>query len=145
MATAKNTDHLKVAKDIYDLINKNDLEHMGELYARDAVHEVVALQETFKGRDGMIEFMREMKTAFPDARVTIESQVADKDTVVNEVVVRGTHRGPLRAPNGQTLSPTGRAVTIPLCEVMHFNQSGEVIRSREYWDAGSVLSQIGAI
>ena len=52
-------------------------------------------------------FIAAYRAAFPDARSSVEAQVAEGDMVVTRWRARGTHRGPL----GE-LPPTGRAFDV---------------------------------
>jgi predicted ester cyclase len=51
----------------------------------------------------MKAFLAGYRRAFPDARSTVEEQVAEADTVVTRWRARGTHRGELGP-----IPPTGR-------------------------------------
>lgn len=48
-----------------------------------------------RGIDAFKEFVAAYRRAFPDARSTVEDQVAEGDTVVTRWRARGTHRGDL--------------------------------------------------
>jgi len=59
------------------------------------------------GIDEMKAFVAGYRRAFPDARSTVEDQVAEGDKVVTRWHARGTHRGELGP-----IPPTGRAFEI---------------------------------
>ena len=54
--------------------------------------------------------------------------------------VTGTHDGPLGP-----FPATGRAFTLPLCELWHFDPSGRVIGGDLYYDQVSLLTQVGLL
>ena len=56
-----------------------------------------------RGIEGMKAFLSGYRRAFPDARSTVEDQVAENDKVVTRWRARGTHRGELGP-----IPPTGR-------------------------------------
>ena len=78
-------------------------------------------------------------TAFPDARIKITNLRADGDFVTTEFTGSGTHRGELMG-----VAPTGKAVTIPVCNVMEV-RDGKIYREREYIDMMHMMTQLGVL
>jgi predicted ester cyclase len=62
------------------------------------------------GSAAMRRQLAELREAFPDIRITIEDQLVEGDRVATRFRAEGTHRGPLRTPQGMTVPPTGRPV-----------------------------------
>ncbi len=59
--------------------------------------------------------------------------------MIAELVLEGTHLGPLRG-----LPPTGRAFTCPMLAVFAFAPGGRrIVCERVYFDAGTLLRQLG--
>lgn len=84
-------------------------------------------------------FMAAFTTGFPDSRISIESCIAEGDTVVTRWTLTGTHQGIF-----QGIQPTGRQVRFAGLE---FNR---VVNGRfaEHWsmfDNLALLQQIGAM
>jgi steroid delta-isomerase-like uncharacterized protein len=77
-------------------------------------------------------------TAFPDGTLTVKHVYAQGDTVIAEMEGRGTHRG-----NFMGIPGTGKPVTVTICNVIEL-RDGKIYHEREYMDALSVLTQIGA-
>jgi predicted ester cyclase len=77
-------------------------------------------------------------TALPDARVTVDWQVAEGDWVVTGATVRGTHLGELEG-----LTPTGKAVTMRAI-VREEVVNGEVVQAEVFADLLAALQQVGA-
>jgi steroid delta-isomerase-like uncharacterized protein len=77
--------------------------------------------------------------AFPDARVTIEDQVAEGDKVVSRYTVSGTHQGEIMGA-----APTGKLVTHTGHQTDRF-EGGKIVESWTNWDALGLLQEIGAI
>jgi steroid delta-isomerase-like uncharacterized protein len=143
MATIQKTDNLHLATEIYNLVNQNDIDHLRDHYAKNVTLESEGTHEKIKGRDGVVEYVRNFKTAFPDLQLKLTRQVVSTNYVVNEYTANGTHHGPLHSPTGD-IRPTGRAISVPVCEVMHM-KDGEIISSRQYWDSATLLNQLGVI
>jgi predicted ester cyclase len=78
-------------------------------------------------------------SAFPDARVTIEDQVAEGDKVVSRYTVSGTHQGEIMgaAPTGKLVRHTGH-------QTDRF-EGGKIVESWTNWDALGLLREIDAI
>lgn len=73
------------------------------------------------------------------ARVT--NQVSYEDSVVNELVIQGTHTGPLVSPYRE-IPATGRVIRYYVCEVWDVS-NGKLIKLRSYFDTLSMLRQLG--
>jgi len=80
-------------------------------------------------------------TAFPDLTQDVRLLVDAGEYAFAEVVARGTHTGPLAAPEGE-IAPTGRKIEIPFCVVMHA-RNGLLVDGREYYDGATLLRQLG--
>jgi steroid delta-isomerase-like uncharacterized protein len=141
MPSQVETDTITLAKEIYNLISKNDLTRLPSLYADNAVLITVPWNSTARGRNGIIDYVRNFKTAFPDLKLNITHQISEDDFVVTEYVARGTHKGVLSTPMGD-VSPTNRNIEVPVCEVVQF-KNGLMATCRQYWDTGTFMRQLG--
>jgi predicted ester cyclase len=79
------------------------------------------------------------RSAFPDIRMTVESQIAEGDTVVTVWTGRGTHKGDLSG-----IAPTGRTVDLHGVTLDRF-EAGVVIEHREFFDQLGMMQQLGVI
>jgi steroid delta-isomerase-like uncharacterized protein len=91
------------------------------------------------GPAGFREFVETYRSAFPDARVTVDSQLADGDRVVTRWTAQGTHRGELMG-----IDPTGREVTVNGITISRIS-AGKVVESWSNWDALGMLVQLGVV
>lgn len=84
-------------------------------------------------------FMISFTTSFPDSRISIESCIAEGDTVVTRWTLTGTHRGIF-----QGIPPTGRQVRFNGIE---FNRvvDGRLVEHWAMFDNLALLQQIGAM
>ena len=82
-------------------------------------------------------------TAFPDYRLTIEEQIAERDKVATGWGGSGTHQGEWESPAG-SVAPTGRQVRWTGTTTLRLSKSkiSEVIASS--WDHLGILQQLGA-
>jgi len=123
----------------YELINAGDIDGFGDLMADDFVEheETPGLAPT---KDGVLEFFRMYRTAFPDLRMDPEEILVSGDKTVTRARATGTHQGELMG-----MPPTGKSVDVKLIDIMQFNDAGMI---REHWglvDMLSMMQQLGAI
>jgi len=136
-------DNADIARSLYEYWNSRELERNAELMLEEGEVVLVGSDTRFRGPDGMLEFDRMWAGAFPDGRVTIDRVIASGDHVCVEYTGRGTHRGTLRSPGGD-IAPTGRSVTLHLCDVLEF-RDGKIRSLRSYFDSASLLQQLGVM
>jgi len=135
-----NNEHL--ARQLYDLFNRGELEEAAKLATEDVIIDVVPFGTTFEGTDGFLGFMGGFKNAFPDLTISVTHQVASEDGIVSECTWNGTHTGELATPAG-TIAPTGRSVTgARFCEVWDV-EDGKITKVVNYQDLATWLRQLG--
>lgn len=130
-----------LARRIYQLFSDDKLDDVLELVSEDVETVLVPFGQTFRGREGFVQFMQGFKGAFPDIRIAVTNQVATDEYVVSEFTARGTHTGPLQTPAG-AIPPTGRMVDFVVCEVWKM-KNGQLTSLHNYQDAATIMRQIG--
>ena len=123
----------------YDRINVGDIEGFGALMADDFVEheETPGFPPT---KEGVLEFFRAYRAAFPDLHMDAEDVLASSDKTVARVRATGTHQGELMG-----LPPTGKHLDVQLIDIMKFDDAGLV---RERWgvvDMMSMMQQLGVV
>jgi hypothetical protein len=93
---------------------------------------------SFDGREGFREFMNGWITGFSNAQVSEATYLDAGDVVIAQFQARGTHNGALGP-----LTATGRAIDLPMCELIRFNDQGEIVSGGMYYDQLSMLGQLG--
>ena len=127
-----------------DAYNAHDLAKMRG-YLRSDVVFVVPDAGELKGPDQVLEYMKGFFEAFPDAKLEPVASYEAGTTTIDEWIFRGTHTGPLGLPNGETLAPTGKRVSVPGIDLETFDEEGRVILDRAYFDQLDFLTQLGAL
>lgn len=89
--------------------------------------------------DAWMGFMSAFTTAFPDGRISVDSCIAEGDTVATRWTLTGTHRGEF-----QGVPPTGKAVTITGIDFSRV-ADGKFTRHWAQFDLMSLMQQIGAM
>ena len=89
--------------------------------------------------DAWSGFMLAFTAAFPDSKISIDSCIAERDSVVSRWTLTGTHQGPF-----QGVPPTGRPIRFAGLE---FNRvvDGRIVEHWSMFDNVALLQQIGAM
>jgi steroid delta-isomerase-like uncharacterized protein len=130
-------DHSATQRRLYDLLTAGDIDGFGALLADGFVEheETPGLAPT---KEGVMEFFRIYRAAFPDLRMDPEDVLASGDKVVARVRATGTHEGDLMG-----MSATGKSVDVQLIDIMRFDEDGLVA---EHWgvvDMLAMMQQLG--
>ncbi len=88
---------------------------------------------------GWAAFMSELSTAFPDAQISIDGAVAERDTVASRWTITATHRATF-----QGVPPTGKAITMAGVDFSRV-VDGKIAEHWAQFDVVGVMQQIGAM
>jgi steroid delta-isomerase-like uncharacterized protein len=122
-----------------DLFNEGNLDVADEIIDPDHLGHDPTLPDLPIGPEGQKQLVNLYRSAFPDARITIEKQVAEGDTVATRWTGRGTHQGELMG-----VAPTGNQVTLTGIDISRISE-GKIVETWTNYDALGMLQQIGAI
>ena len=132
-----------VARESIEAFNRSD-------WAWTAAHcgEPFLYEETGTGRrcgsvEEFVAALQAWKAAIPDGAGEVTRSAVAGDTVVLEVVWRGTQSGPLETAAG-VLPPSGRSFEAWATVWARF-ADGKVVQERHHIDLLSLLAQIGAL
>jgi steroid delta-isomerase-like uncharacterized protein len=118
---------------------KGNLDVIDELIARDYVGHDPANPEPLRGPGGVKEFISTYRSAYPDARVTVEQQLAEGDMVATRWTGRGTHEGDLLG-----IAPTGKRITVTGLTFSRL-KDGKIVEEFQNWDTFGMMQQLGAV
>ena len=124
---------------IYDLLNAGDIDGFGALLA-DGFVEHEETPGVAPTKEGVLEFFRMYRAAFPDLRMDPEDVVASGEKVVARVRATGTHEGEFMG-----MPATGKSVDVQLIDIMRFDEDGLV---SEHWgvvDMLAMMQQLGVV
>jgi steroid delta-isomerase-like uncharacterized protein len=132
-------DHAVTMRRAYELLNAGDIDGFGELLADDFVEheETPGLAPT---REGVMEFFRMYRAAFPDVRMHVEDVLPSGDKVVARMRATGTHEGEFMG-----MPATGKSIDVPFVDIIRFGDDG---LAREHWgvfDAMRMMQQLGLV
>lgn len=119
-----------------EAINSGDVDAFDDLVAPNSVdHDPAPGQQS--GPEGYKAFFTEMRTAFPDLQVDVETMVADDDQVAFAYTLTGTHQGPFQGHEA-----TGKTVKVRGMQISRFAEG----KMTERWgstDEVGILTQLG--
>jgi ketosteroid isomerase-like protein len=95
---------------------------------------------TLNTRDKFREWTEGWAKAFSDGRITNPQYIDAGDIVVAQFTVEGTNDGPLGS-----MKPTGCKMSLPFCEICHFDKQGRIVSGGCYYDQYTLLTQLGHI
>lgn len=119
-------------------LDRGNLDIVDELIADRYVDHNPALPNLSSGREGVRQYVRILKAAFPDAAHTIDDVIAEGDRVMTRVTARGTFLGECIGyrPNGNVIEISGIAV--------HRIEDGRLVEHWAHADMTGFMHQIGA-
>ncbi len=133
------------ARDVLDRITEavtsGDEDTLRSLYAENASIETPD-QGTLSGRDAIVGWLGAFQKAFPDVSWEPLHEHEAGNTAIDEGYVVGTHTGPLDAPTGESIPPTGERVRVRSVDLATV-ENGAVTSHRFYFDQMEFLGQLG--
>ncbi len=119
-----------------EAVNTGNLDAFDDLVATDCVDHDPALGQG-PGPQGYKTFFTEMRTAFPDLHVEVETLVADDDQVAFAYTLTGTHTGSFQGHGA-----TGKKIAVRGMQISKFSD-GKMVERWGATDEATMLSQLG--
>ena len=135
--SAKNVKTLRAAHESW---NKRDFAGVINNAAEGLAYTDHGRNITLNTRDKSREWTEGWAKAFSDGRITNPQYIDAGDIVVAQFTVEGTNDGPLGS-----MKPTGRKMSLPFCEICHFDKQGRMASGGCYYDQYTLLTQLGHI
>lgn len=131
----------KVMDALTEAMFAGDMNKAKSQYSTDAIG-VGPDGSEFKGGHEIVEFLAPFFRAFPDATYQSVAKFEDGNTAIDEGIFKGTHTGPLETPDGATIPPTHKSMTMRGCDIATV-EGGKITRHHFYFDMLSVMEQLG--
>jgi steroid delta-isomerase-like uncharacterized protein len=123
-----------------EAFTEGNLDVIDELVAENFVnHDPAAPPDLPPGREGFKELVRFYRSAFPDAELKTDDQIAEGDKVVSRWTGRGTHQGDFAG-----IPATGRQTTVTGITIDRI-EGGRIVESWNEFNQLGLLQQLGAI
>jgi len=125
-----------VIKQVYAAVSRGDSEGLSALMADDLVeHEEVPGLEPNK--EGVLQFFRALRGAFPDLTMTADAMIAEGDLVSMRGTMSGTHRGEFMG-----VPASGNEIHVPIADFFRVHD-GRIVEHWGVTDTGAMMEQMG--
>ena len=142
LVASQQEDRSRRAEEVVEAYNNGDWERFRASHAPDVVYEEVGTGQRAEGMDEYMQLLEGWQQAIPDGAATIRRTVQSGDTVVMELVWKGTQTGDLQTPGG-TVPASGRQIEVEATMWSDF-EGDQVRKTRHYLDIMTLLQQLGA-
>jgi steroid delta-isomerase-like uncharacterized protein len=132
---SKNVETVRQAHESW---NKRDFAGVIRNTADNVVYTDHARNLTLNGQAKFRSWVEDWAKFFSDGRISNPEYIDAGDVVITQFTAVGTNDGPLGS-----LKPTGRRVSLPFCEVAHFDRQGRMVSAGIYYDQHTLLTQLG--
>jgi steroid delta-isomerase-like uncharacterized protein len=132
--------NVRTLRDAHDSWNRRDFAGVVRNAAEGLVYTDTARSLNLNSRDKFREWTESWAKAFSDGKLANAEYIDAGDIVVARFTVQGTNDGPFGS-----LKPTGRKMSLPFCEICHFDKQGRTVSGTCYYDQYTLLTQLGHI
>lgn len=132
----------RIIRNLYDVAEVQDSAGFVALFTEDGYFYDVSAGQKYYGQD-IGKTVDVYATAFPDMHRALGNMVESGDTVVVELSLNGTHKGPLVLPL-RSLPATGKEIHAPCCDVFVI-RDGKVASFHCYTAATILFGQLGVL
>ena len=130
-----NTNNVEVYRRVFAAVNRGDEAALDDLLTEGVLdNNPIPGQEP--GVAGFKQWMRYVRTAFPDVHVTVEDTLSQGDRVAGRVTWRGTHEGPLAG-----VAASGKPVQFTAIHIVRFENG----KAAEWWGVADLLGALQQI
>jgi steroid delta-isomerase-like uncharacterized protein len=119
--------------------NNGCMDAIDEMASPDVIGHGQAQHGTDIGLKEFKPFVKSLRSAFPDMKVTIDYVIEQDDKVVARWTSVMTHQGEFLG-----IAPTGKRATITGTSIQRIS-SGKIVEGWDNWDQLGLLVQIGAL
>ena len=106
-------------------------------------YELYGAGTVFDGEEAVRGYFAASRTPFPDQANEVIAIGADRDTVLVEFWLTGTHLGPLRTPKGD-IAPTGKTFRVRMAASFEFAAgTAKIVCERPYFDQRAAIRALG--
>lgn len=137
-------DERAVVEATLDAWHRRDAAGVAAQYAPDAVLHEHITGRTAVGGEAIAQVHLGWIPTFPDVRGEDLRWFQDGELVGYQVTWRGRQTGDLPVPDGTVVPATGRSIEIPAVN-LHVVQGGRIVRQDHYFNAMTMLVQLGAV
>jgi predicted ester cyclase len=132
----------QVVRNAYRIAEVRDVPGRIAMFTEDGTFTDMSIGVTYRGQ-GLGDTVEVYAKAFPDMHRELYQVYVSGDIVTVQLVLRGTHSGPLATPLG-VIPPTGNKMDAPRCDVFEIQDAR--IKRFDCYPAGTVIfGQLGIL
>jgi steroid delta-isomerase-like uncharacterized protein len=120
-----------------EIMSQGRLEIADQILAEDVQFFGPGSSAPVRGREPFKDFIRMLRTAFPDLRCEVHTVVEEHDQAACWVTVHGTHRDSWRG-----FQPTGRSLALQAMNLFRFS-GDRVVEVRAFFNVADYDTQLG--
>jgi predicted ester cyclase len=136
-------DNIKAAAATFDAWNKGDMGKATPYEADNFMAESPGAPGPLNSAQNKA-YIENFLTAFPGSKFELLLTIVQGDYVVINWKVTGKNTGPLQAPSGTKIPPTGKTSTLVGSTTSQV-KNGKVVHAWTYFDMASLLGQLGLL
>ena len=122
----------------YQVAEDRDIAEWVNSFTDDGTFTDESIGVTYRGPRELGRTVEVYARAFPDMHRELHAFYVVGDTVVVELALQGTHKGPLELP-GETVAATGKRMNAPCCDV--FQLRNGKIQSFNCYPSGTIIQK----
>jgi steroid delta-isomerase-like uncharacterized protein len=122
--------------------NAHDERALLTLHADNIKFEAPGGFKAYNAKDAT-EYATTWLKGFPNGKMTVRNEIVSAPWIVQEVVMEGTHTGPLEGPNG-TVHATHKKVVSKGVQLLRI-ENGKIVETRIYFDMLDQMAQLGLL
>lgn len=124
-----------------EIWNNGNLALVEDVFTPEIVVHTSTFPEDIVGFEGIKNWVKFARTAYPDLHMTFDEVIVKGDKIVARFTVTGTHTGPLTMPSGD-LPPTGKKVRFTGLGIDRV-QNGKITEEVVVYNVLEMLQQLG--
>jgi len=136
------TNNEKIVRDAYQVAEVKDLPGWIACFTEDGTFTDESVGVTYRGKE-LSWPVENYAKAFPDMHRELYRLFVSGDTVIVELALQGTHKGPLALPFGN-IPPTGKRMDAPCCDVFRL-KDGKIHSFNCYPSGTVIMGQLGVL
>ena len=142
MSTETMSKNEQLIRNVYQAAEEQKIKEFVNLFTADGIFFDASAGKKYQGAD-IGRTVEIYAAAFPDMHRELYSFYLTGNTVVVELSLNGTHKGPLTLPMG-TIPATGKKMSTPCCDVFQI-KDGKVQAFHCYPSGTVLLGQLGVL
>lgn len=138
--------NMELMKTLDDAWNSQDWETFKKRHAENVAVYWPAKPEPTRGRQSHEEESKAFFKTFPDNHIAnnpYKVLFGQGDWTCSIAKFTGTMKGPMTTADGNVLPPTNKKFEVEFCTVAHWDENGQILEERLFYDQVSLFQQIG--